>query len=79
MNRTLVGLSEIAETFDRTKRTALRYTKRADFPQPVERLASGPVWHRAEVEEWAKSHLPLTSGRPRRDGRQHAKITQGQR
>lgn len=61
----VVGLSEIATLFRVTKRTALRYSKRTDFPAPIERLAVGPVWGRAEVEAWAGGHLPLPAGRPK--------------
>jgi len=63
----LAGLSEIVQLLGVTKRTALKYVSRADFPQPLARLSTGRVWRRAEVETWAKSHLPLPSGRPRKD------------
>jgi predicted DNA-binding transcriptional regulator AlpA len=66
MSPDLAGLAEIAEMLRITKRTAWNYTKRADFPEPLDRLASGPVWRRADVEAWGKANLPLPPGRPRK-------------
>ncbi len=65
MSPELAGLAEIAQMLQVTKRTAWNYTQRDDFPAPVERLASGPVWRRADVDAWAKAHLPLPPGRPK--------------
>jgi hypothetical protein len=63
----VVGLAELAELLAVTKRTAARYTTRADFPEPLARLRSGPVWKRADVERWGKATLPLPrTGRPRK-------------
>jgi predicted DNA-binding transcriptional regulator AlpA len=62
----LAGLAEIAELFGVSKVTALKYARREDFPAPLDRLASGPVWRRADVEGWGKTHLPLQGGRPPR-------------
>lgn len=63
----LVGLAEIAEVLGVTKNTALKYTRRADFPKPLDRLASGAVWSRPAVDEWTKATLPLPTGRPRKE------------
>ena len=60
----LVGLAEVVELLGVTKRTATNYTKREDFPAPVQRLAATPIWKRAEVAAWATDTLPLTRGRP---------------
>ena len=60
----LAGLAEIAQAFKVTKRTAWNYTQREDFPEPVDRLASGPIWRRADIEAWGEKHLPLQAGRP---------------
>jgi len=60
----LAGLAEVAAICGVTKRAAQKYTARADFPAPLDRLASGPVWLRADVEAWAKATLPLQTGRP---------------
>jgi predicted DNA-binding transcriptional regulator AlpA len=66
MGAGLLGLHEVAELLRVTKRTAARYTRRADFPEPIERLAAGPIWRRRDVEAWAKKRLPLPTGRPAR-------------
>ena len=60
----LAGLAEVAEICKVSKDTALKYARRPDFPAPLDRLASGPVWKRAQVEAWAKETLPLPTGRP---------------
>jgi prophage regulatory protein len=64
----LAGLSEIVGMLGVTKRTALKYLAREDFPEPIDRLATGRVWLRADVERWGKEHLPLPPGRPRKSG-----------
>ncbi len=66
MSPHLAGVAEVAEICGVPKRTAIRYTQRPDFPQPLDRLASGPVWRRDAVEAWAKQRLPLPTGRPRK-------------
>jgi predicted DNA-binding transcriptional regulator AlpA len=60
----LASLAEVAEILDVPKRTAARYVKRDDFPEPVDRLAVGPIWRRADVEQWGRATLPLPTGRP---------------
>ena len=62
----LVGLAEVAELLNVSKRSASRYTHRPDFPEPVARLAAGPIWDAAEVEAWAAKQPPFRAGRPRR-------------
>jgi hypothetical protein len=65
----LAGIAEIAELFDVTKQTALKYTRRPDFPKPLDRLAAGPVWRLSDVEKWARDHRPAEGfprGRPPR-------------
>jgi predicted DNA-binding transcriptional regulator AlpA len=64
MSVTLAGLAEVAEICGCSKRTAANYVQRSDFPAPVDRLKSGPVWRRAAVERWKETHLPLQTGRP---------------
>ena len=44
----LLGLSEVAELLGVTKRTALNYTAREEFPEPVAELAMGPVWKKRD-------------------------------
>lgn len=59
-----LGLTDIAELLGVWKRTALDYTKRDDFPQPILTPRAGRLWARKEVEEWAAATLPLPRGRP---------------
>ena len=68
MSPDLIGRQELAELLGVTTRTVQRYTERDDFPEPVERLASGRVWRRRDIERWAKKTLPLPSGRPPKSG-----------
>ena len=68
MAEELVGLSEIAKLQQVARNSAWRWSRRPDFPEPVARLASGPIWRRAEIEAWASAHLPLQPGRPRKRG-----------
>ncbi len=63
-NQPLAGLAEVATICRVSKRTAVRYTSRADFPEPIGELAAGPVWCAADVERWAHEKLPLPKGRP---------------
>jgi prophage regulatory protein len=65
----LVGFSEIVGLLRVPKRTAARYVKRPDFPEPFVRLASGPIWLRGDVQKWASGHLPLAAGRPTKSRR----------
>lgn len=65
--RRLAGLAEVAELFGVTKKTAMKYATRGDFPEPVDRLAAGPVWSYSEVKRWGTKHLPLPPGRPRQE------------
>lgn len=60
----LASLAEIMEVLKVSKRTAQKYARRADFPEPLDRLASGRVWRRDEVEAWGRENLPLRTGRP---------------
>lgn len=59
----VVGLAEVAELLGVSKRTASRYTLRADFPAPAAELAMGPIWYPADIEAWAQS-TPVRRGRP---------------
>jgi hypothetical protein len=69
MSPELAGLAEVADMLAVTKRTASNYTQREDFPEPIDRLASGPVWRRTDVDAWASAHLPLPTGRPPKQNR----------
>ena len=50
----VMGVAEIANELGVHRNTAWRWTTRDDFPVPAARLASGPIWHRRDVETWAR-------------------------
>jgi predicted DNA-binding transcriptional regulator AlpA len=62
-----VSATGIAEMLSVTPMTAHRYASRPDFPEPFGYAAGARVWLRTDVEEWAKAHLPLRPGRPRKE------------
>ena len=64
----LLGLSEVADLFGVSKRTASRYAARTDFPKPVAQLAMGPIWLQEDVETWIEAE-PVQRGRPPREPR----------
>jgi predicted DNA-binding transcriptional regulator AlpA len=53
----LAGLAEVAEILGASRRTAIRWAKRRDFPEPITRLRATPVWLRSEVEQWREEHV----------------------
>jgi predicted DNA-binding transcriptional regulator AlpA len=59
----LVGLAEVAELIGKSRRQAIRWTARPDFPKPIVRLRATPVWLRADVERWQQA---AALRRPRR-------------
>lgn len=46
----ILGSAEVAELLEVSKQRLTQLSRRADFPVPVVRLASGPVWVRAAIE-----------------------------
>ena len=60
----LAGLAEAADVLGVSKRSAGQYAKRSDFPAPLARLASGPVWDAVAIEAWGAEHGPFRRGRP---------------
>jgi len=54
----LVGVIEIARALGISRQRATKLTKQQGFPEPVARLASGPVWTRTAlvrfVEQWTR-------------------------
>jgi hypothetical protein len=61
----LVGLAEIAEMAGVSRQAVTNWTARHDsFPQPLARLAAGPVWQRAAVAAWLETQ-GLGSDKPR--------------
>jgi predicted DNA-binding transcriptional regulator AlpA len=50
----LVGSAEIATMLDVSRQYVDRLSKADGFPEPEVVLASGRVWKREAIEEWAK-------------------------
>lgn len=50
----LLGLAEIADLYGVSKNSANAWTRRHDFPQPITKLAMGPVWNRDQVVAWRR-------------------------
>lgn len=62
----LVGLAEIAELLGITRqRVSEMHRDRKDFPMPVARLRSGPVWRKADLSTFADG-WQRKPGRPRK-------------
>ncbi|WP_110930666.1 hypothetical protein [Paenibacillus bouchesdurhonensis] len=51
----LVGLSEAAEMLGWQKQQVSEYMKRGKFPDPLQRLASGPIWTYKQIEDYKDS------------------------
>jgi prophage regulatory protein len=51
----LVGVREIADMFGVSRQRASQLGSKDDFPTPTAVLASGPIWNRSDVEEWARA------------------------
>jgi predicted DNA-binding transcriptional regulator AlpA len=66
----LVGLAEVAEVLRVSRRTAARYARRSDFPEPLARLRAGPVWRKEDVLAWALSEPAARPGKPLKAPRQ---------
>ena len=61
----LMGLKEIADLLGVSRQRAGQLAATEGFPQPVARLAAGPIFESADVEAWAKTRN-TKSGRPRK-------------
>lgn len=48
----LVGVAESAEILGWDRRKVSTYIKRGVFPEPVQRLRSGPLWTRKQIDEY---------------------------
>lgn len=62
----IVGVSEIAEILGVTRQRASALQTRPGFPEPLQVLASGPVWLRSAIDRFA-STWERKGGRPRKD------------
>ena len=58
----VVGVAEAAEIMGWDKRRVITYIDRGSFPEPITSLASGRIWLREDVEEfarvWRETHQP---------------------
>ena len=50
----LAGVAECAEIMGWDKRRVITYLNRGSFPEPMTALASGRIWRREDVEEFAR-------------------------
>jgi predicted DNA-binding transcriptional regulator AlpA len=50
----LAGLDEASEILGWSKQHIHSYISRGVFPQPIQRLASGPIWTREQIEQYKK-------------------------
>jgi hypothetical protein len=62
----LAGVAEAAEVMGWDKRRVITYIDRGRFPEPLQSLASGRVWLRADVEHYADEWRSRQAGRVRR-------------
>jgi hypothetical protein len=51
----LAGVAEAAQVMGWDKRRVITYLTRGRFPPPLQSLASGRVWRRSDVEEFARA------------------------
>lgn len=58
----LMGVSEIGDYLGVSRQRVTQLAKLKGFPEPVVRLASGPVWESADVERWARETGRLGDG-----------------
>lgn len=54
----LVGLAEAAEILGWDRRRVSVYISRGKFPEPIARVAAGPLWTRRQIEEYKKQYAP---------------------
>jgi len=50
----IVGVAEAAEILGWDKRRIFTYLSRGSFPEPLTALASGRVWRRSDIEDFAR-------------------------
>lgn len=62
----LAGVAEAAEVMGWDKRRVITYIDRGRFPEPLQALASGRVWVRADVERYATDWRSRRARRGRR-------------
>lgn len=50
----LVGTTEISNMLGVSRQRVTQLAATPAFPEPVARLAAGPIWDRSDIEEWAR-------------------------
>lgn len=60
----LVGLAEVARMLGLGKPATVRRVRQPDFPGPLARLESGPVWAADDVREYARRRVERFVERP---------------
>jgi len=69
-----IGTAETAELLGVSKQRVSELAKtHADFPKPIKRLKSGPVYDRAEIVQWESNWERRRTGRPRKKASQAAR------
>ncbi|MDP8956670.1 MAG: hypothetical protein M3N24_06910 [Actinomycetota bacterium] len=63
----LAGVAEAAEVMGWDKRRVITYISRGRFPEPLQSLASGRVWARSTLEDFARQWKERQAKRRRRD------------
>jgi predicted DNA-binding transcriptional regulator AlpA len=51
----LMGTAEVAKLLGVSRQRVNQLSHRDDFPEPVARLAAGPVWQTVDIERWARA------------------------
>lgn len=58
----LVGVAEAAELLGWKKQKVATYITRGVFPEPIQRLASGPIWLRSQIETYKSTKEAKENG-----------------
>jgi hypothetical protein len=64
----MAGVAEAAQVMSWDKRRVITYVDRGSFPKPVQALASGRIWLRTDLEEFARSWRQRQQARRDRTG-----------
>jgi predicted DNA-binding transcriptional regulator AlpA len=49
-----MGTTEIAKLLGVSRQRVGQLAQAESFPEPVARLAAGPIWESADIERWAR-------------------------
>lgn len=58
MSYNLAGVREISALLGVTRQRADQWTRTKGFPEPLAELASGRIWDKEQVMEWATKQFP---------------------